>query len=107
MSHSRAGENCNSYNNNIDSFNTVNSYFCNTGETAKILEWLSPLEPGIRHNGIRVHRVKNVGTGSSELRNIRIGTMEFAIGDPIIQPCSATEVRGLAGHTSGEESYRL
>jgi len=66
MSQSRIGENSNSFNNNTNSLNTVNintvnNYFCNADETAKILEWLSLLEPGIRHNNIRVHRVKDVG----------------------------------------------
>ena len=48
----------NSFNNN--SFNTVNN-FGGANERAEILAWLSPLDPLIRHDSIRVHRVKQVG----------------------------------------------
>jgi len=35
--------------------------FGSADERAEILEWLSPLEPQLRHNDIRAHRVKDVG----------------------------------------------
>jgi len=64
--HSRAGENGNSFNHN--SFNTISfnhvSNVNNLGsayEKAEILEWLSPLEPRIRHESISAHRVEHVG----------------------------------------------
>ena len=60
MSQSRVGGNTNSFSNNTNSFNTVNN-FGSVDERAEILAWLSPLEPQIRHNDIRVHRVKGVG----------------------------------------------
>ena len=60
MSQSRVGENSNSFNNNTNSFNIVNN-FRSADERAEILAWLSPLEPQIRHNDIRVRRVKDVG----------------------------------------------
>ena len=35
--------------------------FGSTDERDKILTWLSPLEPRIRHHDIRTHRVEHVG----------------------------------------------
>ena len=86
MSQSRLGESSNTYNNsnsfNNNSFNTFNNpiSFNNTinnttsfnhvsnvnnygslDERDKILTWLSPLEPRIRHHDIRAHRIENVG----------------------------------------------
>ena len=63
MSQSRVGENSNSFNNNKNSFNIVNNFGSadERAEKAEILAWLSPLEPQIRHNDIRVRRVKDVG----------------------------------------------
>jgi len=85
MSQSRLGENSNSFNNNsfgnnnhtfnnnTNSLNTiinnitsvnhasnVNNYGI-VDERDKILAWLSPLDPRIRHQDIREHRVKDVG----------------------------------------------
>ena len=62
MSHSHVKENNNSFNNNTNSFNIVNNLSSadEKAERVEILAWLSPLEP-IRHNDIRVHRVKDVG----------------------------------------------
>ena len=85
MSQSRVGENSVSFNNNsfnnTNSFNNANSFnntisfnnattFNNVhnlnilpsaDERADILTWLSPLEPRIRHEDIRAHRVEHVG----------------------------------------------
>jgi len=63
MPQSRVGENSNSLNNNTNSFNIVNNFGSadERVERADILAWLSPLEPQIRHNDIRVRRVKDVG----------------------------------------------
>ena len=55
----RVGESSKSFNNNKDCFNV--NYFNSTDERAEILEWLSPLEPRTRHDGIRAQRVKDVG----------------------------------------------
>jgi len=60
MSQSRVGGNSNSFNNNHYSFNTVNKFGI-ADEKAEILEWLSPLEPRIRHDDIRAQRVEDVG----------------------------------------------
>jgi len=69
--------NNNSFNNTINNINnTVNNTINNTtsvnhasnvnnygivDERDKILAWLSPLEPRIRHQDIRAHRVDHVG----------------------------------------------
>ena len=63
------------YCHNTNSFNTESSFNNTTSisnvyhvnnsgcadERDKILAWLSPLEPRIRHDDIRAHRVENVG----------------------------------------------
>ena len=84
MSQSRLGESSNNnhsfnnntdtFNNNINSFNnTINNTTNNTNhvsnvnnygganERDQLLAWLSPLEPRIRHQDIRAHRVEDVG----------------------------------------------
>ena len=46
--------------------------FGDDNERADILAWLSPLEPWIRHDYIRAHRVEHVGDwllGTEEYRN--------------------------------------
>ena len=72
MSQSRARGNSNSFNNNsfnntvsfnnTSSFNNVcNVNFDSADEATEILAWLSPLDPQIRHQNIREHRVEHVG----------------------------------------------
>ena len=58
----------NSFNANNNSFNTTNSFnnIFNFGreidaEGHQILQWLSPLEPQQRHQGVRADRVAGVG----------------------------------------------
>jgi len=53
---------------NTDSFNTTNSFNTNNvsnhyaiDQRAEILDWLSPLEPRIRHQDLRNSRVTNAG----------------------------------------------
>ena len=59
MSHPLLVGNSNSFNNNSNSFNTVNNF--GVDERAEILAWLSPPEPRTRHDDIRAHRVEHVG----------------------------------------------
>ena len=73
-------DNKNTFNNNTNSFNnTINNTINNTtsvDERDKILAWLSPLDPRIRHQDIREHRVKYVGDWflrSEEYQNWRDG----------------------------------
>jgi len=47
-----------------NSFNVTNSYSYNTtyvDETSQILEWLSPLEPRLRHQDVRTRRLDGLG----------------------------------------------
>ena len=44
-------------------------------------------------------------TGSYGQRNIGIGSMVFAMGNPVVRPCFAMELRGSARPTSGKRSY--
>ena len=45
-----------------NSFNVTNSYnTTNVDENAQILEWLSPLEPRLRHQDVRTRRLDSVG----------------------------------------------
>jgi len=50
--------NTNSLNNNNHSFNTNVTVI---DDRAKILTWLSPLEPRLRHSDLESRRVRNVG----------------------------------------------
>ncbi|RPA88350.1 hypothetical protein L873DRAFT_1756068, partial [Choiromyces venosus 120613-1] len=55
------------HNNNTHSFNNTNSFNkvlnnCTiTDDQSRILTWLSPLEPRLRHQGVQESRVENVG----------------------------------------------
>ena len=63
-------ENCG---NTIVSYNTT---FYNSDENAQIMRWLSPLEPKIRHQGVREERFDGVGDWvleTSEFREWREG----------------------------------
>ena len=54
-----------------DSFNTT---VHQSNEDAQILSWLSPLEPGNRHHGVRTNRFEGVGDwlfGTGEMREWR------------------------------------
>jgi len=113
MLQARVGENSSASNNNSfnnDSFNNTNSFntISNTisythvsnvnnhrsaDERAEILAWLSPLDPWIRHRGIRDDRVEHVGDWllrteeyRSWLDGIRGGEHDnsalFCYGDP-------------------------
>ena len=96
-----AGNCCNNINcfNTEHSFNTttINHVYrmdnCGEGERDKILAWLSPLEPRIRHEDIRAHRVDHVGDWllqTAEYRNWFDGirregpdsSVLFCYGDP-------------------------
>ena len=48
---------------NINSFNVsnVSNHYTFADDRSEILAWLSPLEPRIRHQDVRTHRVDNIG----------------------------------------------
>ena len=51
------------FSNNTNTSNTVivSTKFTVADDRSNILAWLSPLEPRLRHQDIRDHRVENVG----------------------------------------------
>ena len=83
-------------NSNTNCPNINNSYNTNTiiyqlDEDTKIMQWLSPLEPGDRHHGVRTNRFEGVGDWfleTSEFREWRGGhggadkAVLFCSGDP-------------------------
>ena len=60
---------------NINSFNVSNSYsiatFIVADDESKILAWLSPLEPQVRHQDICEQRVDSVGNWLLETKQFR------------------------------------
>jgi len=62
------GDNNANCNNTIGSYNTTNY---NSDEDAKIMGWLSPLEPDNRHHGVRTNRFEGVGNWLLETREWR------------------------------------
>ena len=57
---------------NINSFNGSNSlFFISTDEEPKILAWLSPLEPQVRHQDICEQRVDSVGRWLLETKEFK------------------------------------
>jgi len=81
-------------NNNANCGNTIgsnNTTIYNSDEDAKIMEWLSPLEPDSRHHSVRTNRFEGVGDWlleTSEFREWRAGEggadqgVLFCSGDP-------------------------
>jgi len=67
--------NYNSQNNNLNNNNSFNNIFnFVTGlddEGRQILQWLSPLEPQKRHQGVRTDRLDSVGTWVLETNEFR------------------------------------
>jgi len=57
---------------NINSFNGSNNlFFISTDEEPKILAWLSPLEPQVRHQDICEQRVESVGNWLLETKEFK------------------------------------
>jgi len=57
--------------NNVNSGNTTGSYnttIYSSDEDAKIMGWLSPLEPDNRHHSVRTNRCEGVGNWFFETR---------------------------------------
>jgi len=83
------------FSNNTNTSNTINvsNNFTVADSRSNILAWLSPLDPRLRHQDIRGHRVENVGgwvLQSEEFRNWYAGSggseshngVLFCYGDP-------------------------
>ena len=54
---------------NIDNSHHTNIY--NSDEDGKVMSWLSPLEPGNRHQDVRTKRFQGVGDWLLETREFR------------------------------------
>ena len=58
--------------NTTNSYNTtVSNYYTVGDDLAPLLEWLSPLDPGLRHSDIQERRVGNVGERLMETEKFR------------------------------------
>ena len=57
------------FSNNQNSFNTFN--YLTPDDESKILAWLSPLEPGIRHRDIGAQRLDSIGSWLLETQEFR------------------------------------
>ena len=57
---------------NINSFNNIVNFNTEQGdEGTQILQWLSPLEPQLRHQGVRTDRLDGVGSWVLETSDFR------------------------------------
>ena len=64
--------NNNSFSNNNNSFNNIVNYITEIdAEGHQILQWLSPLEPQQRHQGVRTNRLNGVGNWVIETSEFR------------------------------------
>ena len=95
-------------NDNINCFNNTNNFniaWNNStvaNEKSEILAWLSPLEPQIRHQDIRIRRVDEVGDWLLQTHEYRNWFGGIHGVNLMVRPCFATEVRGLARPTLGK-----
>jgi len=69
--HHQVTGNTNSFNNNSFNNNIVNFFTEIDAEGRQILQWLSPLEPQQRHQGVRTDRLDNVGNWVPETSEFR------------------------------------
>ena len=58
------------FSNNTNSFNVSNNYTV-TDDRSQLLTWLSPLEPGLRHQDFRERRVNGVGEWLTQTEEFR------------------------------------
>jgi len=59
------------FTNNIDCFNVSHNIFITADEKPKIMAWLSPLEPKVRHQAIRDERVDRIGNWLLDTKDFR------------------------------------
>jgi len=78
-----------SFSNNDNSFNTTNINFTITDDLPNLLAWLSPLDPGLRHQDIGDRRVENVGEWLLQTEEFRswCGGSEGAESDNAVLFC--------------------
>jgi len=76
---------------NVRSGNIIGSFNTNLympDEDARIMHWLSPLEPNIRHQGVRDDRLDGVGDWFLETREFREWRSSEGGGDGAVLFCS-------------------
>ena len=56
---------------NINNSYNTNTNICQSDHDAEIMRWLSPLEPGNRHHGVRTNRYEGVGDWLLETSEFR------------------------------------
>lgn len=85
------GDNNANCNNPVGSYNTTSTTIYQSDEDARIMNWLSPLETGNRHQDVRASRFDGVGNWLFETREWRewrggVGRADkpvlFCSGDP-------------------------
>ena len=70
--HQQVTGNTNSFNNNNNSLNSIVNFITGIDEEGRqILQWLSPLEPQQRHQGVRTDRLDGVGNWVLETNEFR------------------------------------
>jgi len=74
---------------NVNSFNVLTGTYVNfvteiDAENRQILQWLSPLEPQKRHQGVRIGRLDGVGNWALETAEFRKWSEEDGCGDPVL-----------------------
>jgi len=63
---------CQQFTGNINSFNNIVNFVTGLDDEGRqILQWLSPLEPQQRHQGVRADRVEGVGSWVLETSEFR------------------------------------
>ena len=83
--HQQPTGNTNSFNNNNSFNNTVNFITNLDDEGRQILQWLSPLEPQQRHQGVRADRLDSVGNWVLETGEfIKWRDAEDGSGEPVL-----------------------
>ena len=90
-----------SFSNNYNSFNTININPAVADDRLNILAWLSPLDPKLRHQDIRDHRVENVGEWLLQTEEFRSWCTGSEGGETDKAVLFAMEIRVLGKHTLG------
>jgi len=102
---------CRQVTGNINSFNVLNSSNVVNliteadAEGRQILQWLSPLEPQQRHQGVRIDRLDGVGNWLLKPPSSEIGGIKKMVA--LSQYCSVTGIQGWGKHISGRKASCL
>ena len=76
------------FSNNLDSLSVTHAFnYIIPDDESKILAWLSPLEPWVRHQDIRAQRLDNIGSWlleTQEFRRWHKGSWEDEVNHPTL-----------------------